>query len=279
MRLLTPTRRICTVIIAIFFIQACHPIRKTTSTPTRIIAFFTAKHDAAHISFVHEANAWFNGISQSNNLVYDTTSNWNNMNADFVSNYDLILFLDTRPEQTAHRLAFEQYMRRGGPWIGFHFAGFAMTPSAYPQDWDWYHQHFLGSGQYKSNTWRPTSATLLLEDTSHPTANSLPARFQSSPNEWYSWENDLGRNADIQILLSIDPSSFPLGTGPKQNEIWTSGYFPVAWTNKNYRMVYMNMGHNDMDYESGSNKQLSFHFVNEQQNRFLLNCIRWVTRK
>ena len=34
-----------------------------------------------------------------------------------------------------------------------------------------------------------------------------------------------GRRAqDINILLSVDPKSFPLDTGPKQHEIWHSGY-------------------------------------------------------
>jgi hypothetical protein len=59
-------------------------------------------------------------------------------------------------------------MENGGGWIGFHFAAFALTPSAYPQNWDWYHDQFLGSGQYKSNTWRPTSAILKVEDKTNP---------------------------------------------------------------------------------------------------------------
>ena len=40
--------------------------------------------------------------------------------------------------------------------MGFHFAGFALTPSAFPQNWDWYHNDFIGAGQYKGNTWRST---------------------------------------------------------------------------------------------------------------------------
>ena len=32
------------------------------------------------------------------------------------------------------------------------------------------------------------------------------------------------------------------------------------WTNTRYRMVYMNMGHNDMDYEDKTNRQLSSTF-------------------
>ena len=72
--------------------------------------------------------------------------------------------------------------------------------------------------------------------------------------------NDLRKNPDIRVLLSIDPSSFPLGTGPKPHEIWHSGDYPVVWTNTRYRMVYMNMGHNDMDYDGGTNRQLSSTF-------------------
>jgi len=54
---------------------------------------------------------------------------------------------------------------------------------------------------------------------------------------------DLRQNPDIDILLSIYSTSFPLGTGPKPQEIWHSGYYPVVWTNKHFKMIYLNMGH------------------------------------
>ena len=165
----------------------------------------------------------------------------------------MVLFLDTRPEDPAERSAFRHYMEHGGAWMGFHFAAFALTPSKYPQNWDWYHDEFLGAGQYVSNTWRPTAATLRVESGDHPIMAGLPRTITSAPNEWYRWQRDLRANRDIRILLSIDPSSFPLGTGPKPEEIWHSGDYPVAWTNTRYRMVYMNMGHNDMDY-GGTNR-------------------------
>jgi hypothetical protein len=99
-------------------------------------------------------------------------------------------------------------MENGGAWMGFHFAGFALTPSDFPQNWDWYHNEFIGAGQYKSNTWRPTSAILKVEDPLHPTTKNLPKTFKSSPNEWYRWKKDLSKNPDIKILLSIDSTSF-----------------------------------------------------------------------
>lgn len=160
--------------------------------------------------------------------------------------------------------------------MGFHFAAFALTPSDFPQNWDWYHKQFLGSGSYVSNTWRPTSAILRIEDNYPPATEGLPELFKSSPNEWYSWEYDLRKNQDIKILLSIDSTSFPLGTGPKPYEIWHSGYYPVAWTNTKYRMIYINMGHNDIDYENKTNKELSFTFNNEIQNNFILQSLFWL---
>jgi len=167
-------------------------------------------------------------------------------------------------------------MDDGGGWMGFHFAGFALTPSDFPQNWDWYHKQFLGSGSYVSNTWRPVSAVLRVEDPTHPATKNLPATFKSSPSEWYRWENDLRTNPDIKILLSIDSTSFPLGTGPKPYEIWHSGYYPVVWTNRNYKMIYLNMGHNDIDYENKTNKTLSHTFDNEIQNRLIIDGLLWL---
>jgi hypothetical protein len=167
-------------------------------------------------------------------------------------------------------------MEGGGAWIGFHFSAFALTPSDYPQNWNWYHESFLGSGEYASNTWRPTSATLKVEDSTHASTRNLPDTFSSAPNEWYRWKNDLTKNPDIKILLSIHPQSFPLGTGPKAHEIWREGYYPVAWSNKKYRMIYINMGHNDIDYEGGTNRQLSSSFQSKTQNQLLINALLWL---
>ncbi len=242
----------------------------------KVLAFYTAKNDKAHISFVHEANRWFLQMGEKYNFSYDSTSNWAKLNADTLANYQAIIFLDTRPEETNQRVAFKKYMENGGGWMGFHFSAFALTPSAYNQDWDWYHNEFLGSGQYVSNTWRPTSAYLKVENTRHPVTKGLLKVIKASPNEWYRWEHDLRNNPNISILLSIDAVSFPLGTGPKQSEIWHSGYYPVVWSNRNYKMVYFNMGHNDIDYEGKKNKELSHTFDSPEESKLILNALIWI---
>lgn len=245
----------------------------------KVIAFYTGKNDQAHVSFVKEANRWFSDISAKEHFSYESTSDWDKMNAENLKNYQVVMFLDTRPEAESQRKAFEQYMKNGGAFIGFHFSAFALTPSMYPQNWDWYHNEFLGSGEYKGNTWRPTSAILKVEDPKHPATRHLPSTFKAQPNEWYSWKNDLRKNADIKILASVDPSSYPLGTGPKEWEIWHSGYYPVVWTNTKYRMIYINMGHNDIDYENGTNEELSFTFANPVQNKMIMDALHWLGKR
>ena len=268
-------KRVFALLFCFCALKVTHAQSKSPSF--KVIAFYTAKEDAAHISFVHEAKKWFPKIGKEYNFVYDSTNDWNNLNPSFLSNYKVVLFLDTRPEDSLQRVTFETYMKNGGAWMGFHFAGFALTPSKYPQNWDWYHNEFIGSGQYKSNTWRPTSVILRVENPTHPVTKNLPQTFKSAPSEWYRWEKDLRQNPDIKILLSIDPTSFPLGTGPKPDEIWHSGYYPAVWTNTKYRMLYVNMGHNDIDYEHGTNAELSSQFSSDIQNKLIINALLWLS--
>ena len=130
-------------------------------------------------------------MAEKYDFQYDSTNNWDNMNDDFLSRYQVVIFLDTRPDSAYQREAFRRYMEKGGGWMGFHFCAFALTPSAYPQNWDWYHKQFLGAGQYSGNTWAPTTAVLRTEDQKHPATKHLPETFTASPNEWYKWEYDL----------------------------------------------------------------------------------------
>jgi hypothetical protein len=213
------------------------------------------------------------------NFSYDTTSDWQNLNSDFLAKYQVVVFLDTRPEDPAQRAAFKAYMEPWRSLDGLSLCRLCIDTFSVFGKLGLVHNTFLGSGSYVSNTWRPTSAILRVEDRRHPATHHLPETFKSSPNEWYRWEKDLRQNPDIDILLSIDPTSFPLGTGPKQNEIWHSGYYPVVWTNKKYKMLYLNMGHNDIDYEhryDTSNKTLSYTLNNAIQDRLIIDGLLWL---
>ena len=48
------------------------------------------------------------------------------------------------------------------------------------------------------------------------------------------------------------------------------------WTNTRYRMIYMNMGHNDIDYENKTNKELSSTFAEPLQNQLIAQALAWL---
>lgn len=233
-----------------------------------VVAFYNGTFDLAHINFVHEANARFPKMGDQNGFTYTATRNWGHLNKDFLANCQVVMFLDDSPHDPAQRAAFQQYMENGGGWMGFHVCAFTTNP----KEWDWYFNTFLGSGAFRNNTWFPTTAILKVEDKDHPAMKGLSEKFTSAVSEWYSWTNDLTKNPDIDVLASVDPSSFPLGTDPKQS--WYEGYYPILWTNKKFKMIYANFGHNAMDYKANIGKSSTF--ASDAQNKFILNSILWL---
>src|SRR5687767_2718340 len=129
----------------------------------KVLAFYNGTWDAAHIDFVKEANPWFQQLAAQNNFSYESTNNWSLLNTANLANYQVVIFLDDAPP-AGQRAAFEQYMRNGGGWMGFHVCAFNTNPGA----WDWYHNQFLGTGAFQKNTWGPTPAILNVEDQTHP---------------------------------------------------------------------------------------------------------------
>jgi hypothetical protein len=237
------------------------------ATPFKVLAFYNGTYDAAHIDFDKEARDWFPKAGAQNGFTWEATTDWSRLSPSGLSGYQVIMFLDDAPPAD-RRAAFQQYMQNGGAWMGFHVSAWTDNASS----WSWYYNTFLGSGNFATNTWGPTAETLRIEDRTHPTTANLPATIQSSVSEWYSWSKDLRQNPDIDILASIDSSSFPVGTDPNQQ--WRSGFYPLIWTNKNYKMLYTNFGHNGMNYDT--NTRTSSTFASEQQNQWLINGIRWL---
>jgi hypothetical protein len=232
----------------------------------KVLAFYNGTWDAAHIDFDKEALTWFPQAAAQNNFTWEATTDWSRLNTGNLAQYKVIMFLDDAPP-SGQRAAFQQYMQNGGAWMGFHVTAFNTDPNT----WSWYYNTFLGTGAFVSNTWGPTSVTMRTER-AHPSTTRLPATWTSAVSEWYSWRNDLRTNPSIDILASIDPGSYPVGTDP--NQTWYSGYHPLIWTNRNYKMLYANFGHNAMNYST--NTRLSSTFASEVQNRWLIDGLLWL---
>jgi hypothetical protein len=259
------------LLLAGFFVVASPILSRVEAQAAplfKVLAFYNGTWDAAHIDWVKEANVRFPQIAAQNNFTYTSTNNWNLLNATDLAQYQVVMFLDDAPTGASQRAAFQQYVQNGGGYFGFHVSAFTQDSNS----WPWFYNTFLGSGNFRNNTWGPTTAVLRTEDNTHPSTKRLTTTFQSAVSEWYSWNNDLRTNPNIKILASVDPSSFPLGTDPNQQ--WRSGYYPIMWTNKNYKMLYANFGHNAMNYQT--NQGLSSTFDSEIQNRFMIDGLLWL---
>ena len=222
--------------------------------------------DPAHADFFKEANEWFPLQGKENGFIYDYSIDFGKLNDNDLAEYDVVMFMNNYPGNKAQQEAFQRYMENGGCWIGWHVSAFTTEATS----WNWYFNEFLGSGNFKSNTWNPTPEILKVETHDHFATANLPRQIHSSHNEWYSWSNDLRANEDITVLLSLDPSTFPVGD--RVGEIWqTYVDVPVAWANNNYNMIYINMGHNLMDYNDFEKESKTF--SSEEENEFILESL------
>ena len=237
-----------------------------------VVAFYTPDpqmYDRAHAAYTRHANTWFPMSSATKKFfTYESTTDWDRLKTIAPAAGRILMFLDNTAGDAAQQTGFQSYMEKGGAWIGCHVSAYNDTSS----NWDWYFNQFLGCGHFNNNTWEPTSANLHVEDPAHPLSVSLGPMFASAPSEFYSWVVDLRTKSNIKILLSVDPSSFPLGTDPNQS--WYSGYYPVAWSNTKYKMLYVNMGHERMNYATDT--PLSSTFDSPAQDQLYMNAFKWL---
>jgi type 1 glutamine amidotransferase len=226
--------------------------------PLRVLAFYSTSTERDHVDFAEQAVKFFADAAKRDHFQFESTANWEDLNSQRLKGVDVVLFLNESPAGADERAAFEQYMEHGGGWLGFHGAGYNDSNT----HWPWY-VRFLGGTVFYGNSWPPLPALLDVDDKTSPVTRHLPARFLSPVNEWYSWQPNPRANKDVKVLLTLDPSNFPLGL----KDTLTGGDVPVMWTNTKYRMIYMNMGHGDKI------------FTSPEQNRLFEDALLWLGSK
>jgi type 1 glutamine amidotransferase len=111
--------------------------------------------------------------------------------------------------------------------------------------------NFLGGAVFYANIWPPLPAELVVDNPNHPVVRGLPRSYLAPANEWYIWKPDPRVNKDVQVLLTLKPSNYPLG----MKDTLTNGDLPVVWENTKYKMIYCNMGHGDKIFTSSIQKR------------------------
>src|SRR5258706_491292 len=236
------------------------PMRPSTDafgqqTSFKVLAFYSTKVEPDHVLFAEGALKFFSGIAAKNNFTFDSTSNWDDVNDLNLGKYQVVVWLNDEPSNAGQRRAFQQYIENGGAWLGFHVAAYNDKDS----NWPWF-VDFLGGGVFHTNSWPPLPAKLIVDDRSHPATMHLPSSFLSPDNEWYIWKPSPRLNKSVRVLVTLDPSNYPIGF----KDVLTSGDLPVVWTNTKYKMLYMNMGHGGKI------------FASPIQNRLIEDATQWL---
>ena len=216
-------------------------------TSFKVLAFYSTKVEPDHVLFAEGALKFFSDLSAKNNFTFDSTSDWDDMNDFNLGKYQVVVWLNDEPSKAGQRRAFQEYIENGGAWLGFHVAAYNDIDS----NWPWF-VDFLGGGVFHINSWPPLPAKLTVDDRSHPVTKHLPGSFVSPDNEWYIWKPSPRLNKAVRVLVTLDPSNYPIGF----KDVLTGGDLPVVWTNTKYKMLYMNMGHGNKIFRSLTQNKL-----------------------
>jgi YVTN family beta-propeller protein len=223
-------------------------------TRFRVLAFYSDNTEPDHVQFAQQAVKFLSERAASEHFTFEATTNWQDLSDERLKTCQLVIWLNESPTKAEQRSAFERYMQRGGAWLGFHAAAYNDKDT----NWQWF-VDFLGGAVFNTNSWPPLPARLVIDDRSHPVTAGM-SDFDSPANEWYVWEPSPRLNKDVRVLVTLDPSDYPIGF----KDVLTSGDLPVVWTNTKYRMLYMNMGHGDKI------------FTSPRQNQLIDNAVNWL---
>ena len=235
-----------------------YPANYAKAPRFKALIYYTQHAEEAHVQFAEQATTFFKKLNYGDGFVLDITTDFSKYPYEKLKEYNVIIMLNTSPNTKAERDAFEQYMENGGGWVGFHAAAYNDKNT----HWPWFVK-FLGGGVLYCNNWPPQPVLVEVDNEEHPVTKNLPASFVAPASEWYQWTPSPRQNKDVEVLLSLSPKNYPLGI----KDVVNFGDFPIVWSNKNYRMIYLNMGHGDEEFIDGT------------QNLLLVNAFRWVVSK
>ena len=235
-----------------------YPANYAKAPRFKALIYYTQHAEEAHVQFAEQATTFFKKLNYGDGFVLDITTDFSKYPYEKLKEYNVIIMLNTSPNTKAERDAFEQYMENGGGWVGFHAAAYNDKNT----HWPWFVK-FLGGGVFYCNNWPPQPVLVEVDNEEHPVTKNLPASFVAPASEWYQWTPSPRQNKYVEVLLSLSPKNYPLGI----KDVVNFGDFPIVWSNKNYRMIYLNMGHGDEEFIDGT------------QNLLLVNAFRWVVSK
>ena len=229
---------ICSLIVILLCpIPANATSARTPNLKFRVVAL--AEAGGIHRPFVDAAKVWLQKLASDRNFAIDYIENTDKIDDDFLSHYQLIIQLNYPPYGWTPKAvaAFEKYIERGrGGWIGFHHATLLGEFDG-TKMWPWFSQ-FMGGIRFTDYIPKFATASVIVEDSSHPAMKNVGGSFTIDQEEWYTY--DKSPRPNVRVLARVDESTYAPDTRIKMG-----GDHPVIWTNERYqaRNIYIFMGH------------------------------------
>ncbi len=134
----------------------------------------------------------------------------------------------------AELAAFQGYIRNGGGFVGLH----AATDTMHTVPW---YSAMSGGGARFRNHPRQQTATMVVEDQTHPSTQMLPSDWVRY-DEWYNFTTN--PREDVHVLITLDESTYSPGGGTMGAD------HPLNWC-QNFeggRSWYEGAGHTEASY-------------------------------
>ncbi|MEV5148543.1 ThuA domain-containing protein [Streptomyces sp. NPDC052727] len=171
-------------------------------------------------------------LGESGGFTVDATEDAGAFTPSTLRRYDAVVFLSTTGDvlDSAQQAAFEDYVHRGGGYVGIHAAA--------DTEYDWAFYGGLAGAYFQSHP-AIQPATVRVEDRAHPATSGL-ARTWNRTDEWYNYRSNPRDRA--HVLASLDESSYTGGT--------MNGDHPIAWCQEYQggRAFYTGGGHTKESY-------------------------------
>ncbi len=149
-------------------------------------------------------------LGQKNGFQVDTTEDAAAFTIDNLKKYKAVVFLSTTGNilDDMQQAAFEQYIKKGGGFMGIH----AATDTEY--DWPWYNQLV---GAYFLSHPKQQNVDVVVHSKTHPSTKMLPDRWKRF-DELYNYKKIV---LGIKVLATLDENTYQGGkNGDNHPFIW-----------------------------------------------------------
>jgi uncharacterized protein len=213
---------------------------------------------------VEAAKAMFDALARRNGWALVVSDKAGIMNPKDLARFDAVIWNNVSGDvlTLGQRRAFENYIRRGGGYLGVHGSA-----GDFVYFWDWYPDTLIGA-RFIGHPSDPQFQDASVRIESHPAGiGASLAPGWTMKDEWYSFRAS-PRSTGAHVVATLDESTYKqVGRGGLKLAMGSD--HPIAWTRcvENGRSFYSAIGHMPETY------------ADPRHQRLIEDAIRWTAGK